>query len=134
MLKSCLQCMLSINYHTISVYITPIITQLPWSECEDQFQIIYKLGFGKTPPVPETALSDEGHDFLSNCLIIDPQVRCKAIQLLDHPFVKVRILLHTVWCVHAVKPLNRGLIGGNIFSCLSFLERIIDCTRFEGLK
>lgn len=64
--------------------------QLPWSECENQFQIMFQLGSGKTPPVPEAALSDEGHDFLSKCFIIDPQMRWKAIQLLDHPFVKVR--------------------------------------------
>lgn len=65
------------------------ISQLPWADFENQFQIMYQLGSQKAPPVPESSLKPDGHDFLKKCFIPEPNRRWKAIQLLGHNFVKV---------------------------------------------
>lgn len=62
--------------------------QRPWHEYEHNFQIMYKVGMGHKPPIPER-LSPEGKDFLSHCLESEPRMRWTASQLLDHSFVKV---------------------------------------------
>lgn len=63
--------------------------QRPWHEYEHNFQIMYKVGMGHKPPIPEK-LSTEGKDFLAHCLESEPKRRWTASMLLDHPFVKVR--------------------------------------------
>uniref|UniRef100_A0A673ZB99 Mitogen-activated protein kinase kinase kinase 4 n=1 Tax=Salmo trutta TaxID=8032 RepID=A0A673ZB99_SALTR len=60
----------------------------PWHEYEHNFQIMYKVGMGHKPPIPEK-LSTEGKDFLGHCLESEPKQRWTASTLLDHPFVKV---------------------------------------------
>ena len=66
--------------------------KLPWSEYDNQWQIMFQLGNGTTPRVhPPDALSDEGHDFLKRCFIFNSEERWRAIHLLDHPFVKVSV-------------------------------------------
>ncbi len=68
--------------------------KLPWSEYENEFQIMFQLGSGKTPCVhPPDALSDEGQDFIKRCFISNPEERWKAVHLLDHTFVKVGCLM-----------------------------------------
>lgn len=62
--------------------------QRPWHEYEHNFQIMYKVGMGHKPPIPEK-LSTEGKDFLGHCLESEPKRRWTASMLLDHPFVKV---------------------------------------------
>uniref|UniRef100_A0A8C4HIJ7 Protein kinase domain-containing protein n=1 Tax=Dicentrarchus labrax TaxID=13489 RepID=A0A8C4HIJ7_DICLA len=62
--------------------------QKPWHEYEHNFQIMYKVGMGHKPPIPEK-LSTEGKDFLGHCLESEPKRRWTASMLLDHPFVKV---------------------------------------------
>ena len=52
-----------------------------------QVAVIYRLGKGMTPPIPET-LSPVGKEFLSLCLKINPADRPSAASLLEHPFVK----------------------------------------------
>lgn len=69
--------------------------QRPWHEYEHNFQIMYKVGMGHKPPIPEK-LSTEGKDFLGHCLESEPKRRWTASMLLDHPFVKV-------W--HGLKPI-----------------------------
>lgn len=64
-------------------------TQRPWHEYEHNFQIMYKVGMGHKPQIPEK-LSMEGKDFLAHCLESEPKRRWTASMLLDHPFVKVR--------------------------------------------
>ena len=66
-----------------------LLSQLPWAEFENQFQIMYQLGSQKAPPVPDASLKPDGHDFLRRCFIPEPNRRWKAIQLLGHNFVKV---------------------------------------------
>ncbi|XP_028675968.1 mitogen-activated protein kinase kinase kinase 4 isoform X2 [Erpetoichthys calabaricus] len=70
------------------VLIEMVTGKRPWHEYEHNFQIMYKVGMGHKPPVPEK-LSTEGKDFLTHCLESEPKRRWTASQLLDHPFVKV---------------------------------------------
>uniref|UniRef100_F7IHX6 Mitogen-activated protein kinase kinase kinase 4 n=1 Tax=Callithrix jacchus TaxID=9483 RepID=F7IHX6_CALJA len=71
------------------VVIEMVTGKRPWHEYEHNFQIMYKVGMGHKPPIPER-LSPEGKDFLSHCLESDPKMRWTASQLLDHSFVKCR--------------------------------------------
>uniref|UniRef100_A0A6Q2X3A9 Mitogen-activated protein kinase kinase kinase 4 n=1 Tax=Esox lucius TaxID=8010 RepID=A0A6Q2X3A9_ESOLU len=70
------------------VLIEMVTGKRPWHEYEHNFQIMYKVGMGHKPPIPEK-LSTEGKDFLGHCLESEPKRRWTASTLLDHPFVKV---------------------------------------------
>ncbi|KAK6489257.1 mitogen-activated protein kinase kinase kinase 4-like isoform X1 [Huso huso] len=70
------------------VLIEMVTGKRPWHEYEHNFQIMYKVGMGHKPPIPEK-LSTEGKDFLTHCLESEPKQRWTASQLLDHTFVKV---------------------------------------------
>ncbi|XP_026210138.1 mitogen-activated protein kinase kinase kinase 4 isoform X3 [Anabas testudineus] len=70
------------------VLIEMVTGKRPWHEYEHNFQIMYKVGMGHKPPIPEK-LSTEGKDFLGHCLESEPKCRWTASTLLDHPFVKV---------------------------------------------
>ncbi|KAJ8248280.1 hypothetical protein GJAV_G00240310 [Gymnothorax javanicus] len=70
------------------VLIEMVTGKRPWHEYEHNFQIMYKVGMGHKPPIPEK-LSTEGKDFLEHCLESDPKQRWTASTLLDHTFVKV---------------------------------------------
>ena len=49
---------------------------------------MFKIGNSKElPPIPDY-LSDEGKDFVRQCLHRNPLHRPTAVRLLDHPFVK----------------------------------------------
>uniref|UniRef100_A0A8C8JW67 Mitogen-activated protein kinase kinase kinase 4 n=1 Tax=Oncorhynchus tshawytscha TaxID=74940 RepID=A0A8C8JW67_ONCTS len=70
------------------VLIEMVTGKRPWHEYEHNFQIMYKVGMGHKPPIPDK-LSTEGKDFLGHCLESEPKRRWTASTLLDHPFVKV---------------------------------------------
>ncbi|XP_031158879.1 mitogen-activated protein kinase kinase kinase 4 isoform X3 [Sander lucioperca] len=70
------------------VLIEMVTGKRPWHEYEHNFQIMYKVGMGHKPPIPEK-LSTEGKDYLGHCLESEPKRRWTASMLLDHPFVKV---------------------------------------------
>uniref|UniRef100_A0A8C2PJW0 Mitogen-activated protein kinase kinase kinase 4 n=1 Tax=Capra hircus TaxID=9925 RepID=A0A8C2PJW0_CAPHI len=78
------------------VVIEMVTGKRPWHEYEHNFQIMYKVGMGHKPPIPER-LSPEGKDFLSHCLESEPRMRWTASQLLDHSFVKVCLNLYLKW-------------------------------------
>ncbi|KAG8483048.1 hypothetical protein CXB51_021983 [Gossypium anomalum] len=62
-------------------------TKPPWSQYEG-VAAMFKIGNSKElPPIPDY-LSDEGKDFVRQCLQRNPQHRPTAVQLLGHPFVK----------------------------------------------
>ncbi|XP_021283256.1 mitogen-activated protein kinase kinase kinase YODA-like isoform X2 [Herrania umbratica] len=62
-------------------------TKPPWSQYEG-VAAMFKIGNSKElPPIPDY-LSDEGKDFVRQCLQRNPLHRPTAVQLLDHPFVK----------------------------------------------
>ncbi len=60
----------------------------PWHELESNYQIMFKVGMGETPAIPQR-LSREGRDFLSRCFEHDPRNRATAEDLLSQPFLKV---------------------------------------------
>lgn len=49
---------------------------------------MFKIGNSKELPVIPDHLSDEGKDFVRQCLQRNPKLRPTATQLLEHPFVK----------------------------------------------
>lgn len=60
----------------------------PWAEFDSNYQIMFKVGMGETPDIPES-LSDEGQEFVESCLQHDPHDRATAEKLLNHNFAKV---------------------------------------------
>ena len=62
--------------------------QVPWHNVRGN--VIYLLGTGKTPPLPET-LSDLAKDFLKTTFTIDPEKRPTATTLLEHVFTDIDI-------------------------------------------
>ncbi|XP_043225859.1 mitogen-activated protein kinase kinase kinase 4-like [Amphibalanus amphitrite] len=62
----------------------------PFPDLEDTYQIMFRVGMGGSPAVPEK-LSAEGGHFLELCFVHDPKLRASAQQLDDHPFVKVEL-------------------------------------------
>jgi mitogen-activated protein kinase kinase kinase 17/18 len=59
----------------------------PWSGFSDPFSVLQHIGYSSDVPVIPTWISDEAKDFLSKCLIRDPEKRWSAEQLINHPFV-----------------------------------------------
>lgn len=70
------------------VVIEMVSGKRPWHELESNYQIMFKVGMGVSPPIPEN-LGEEGKDFLSHCLDHDPSSRWTAVALRDHPFAKI---------------------------------------------
>ncbi|XP_060207069.1 mitogen-activated protein kinase kinase kinase YODA isoform X1 [Lycium barbarum] len=62
-------------------------TKPPWSQYEG-VAAIFKIGNSKELPAIPYHLSDEGKDFVRQCLQRNPLHRPTASQLLEHPFVK----------------------------------------------
>ncbi|CAI0403092.1 unnamed protein product [Linum tenue] len=62
-------------------------TKPPWSQFEG-VAAMFKIGNSKDLPAIPDQLSDEGKDFVRQCLQRNPSHRPTAAQLLDHPFVK----------------------------------------------
>ncbi|XP_025012121.2 mitogen-activated protein kinase kinase kinase YODA [Ricinus communis] len=62
-------------------------TKPPWSQFEG-VAAMFKIGNSKDLPAIPDHLSDEGKDFVRQCLQRNPLHRPTAAQLLEHPFVK----------------------------------------------
>ncbi|KAI5601442.1 hypothetical protein BDE02_01G092600 [Populus trichocarpa] len=62
-------------------------TKPPWSQYEG-VPAMFKIGNSKELPEIPDHLSDDGKDFVRQCLQRNPSHRPTAAQLLDHPFVK----------------------------------------------
>uniref|UniRef100_A0A2P2MV66 mitogen-activated protein kinase kinase kinase n=1 Tax=Rhizophora mucronata TaxID=61149 RepID=A0A2P2MV66_RHIMU len=62
-------------------------TKPPWSQYEG-VAAMFKIGNSKDLPAIPDHLSDEGKDFVRQCLQRNPLHRPKAAQLLEHPFVR----------------------------------------------
>ncbi|XP_031640746.1 mitogen-activated protein kinase kinase kinase 4 isoform X3 [Contarinia nasturtii] len=60
----------------------------PWAQFDQNYQIMFKVGMGESPEIPDT-LSEEGQNFLQNCLEHNPKERWLASELLQHHFCKV---------------------------------------------
>lgn len=67
----------------------------PWPELNDPVSALYRIGFsGEVPETPRW-LSGEAKEFLNKCLRKDPNERCTAKELLEHPFVSEVIESHS---------------------------------------
>ncbi|KAA8539936.1 hypothetical protein F0562_026628 [Nyssa sinensis] len=73
-------------------------TKPPWSQYEG-VAAMFKIGNSKELPAIPDYLSDDGKNFVRQCLQRNPLHRPTAAQLLDHPFVK------------NAAPLERPIIG-----------------------
>ncbi|XP_071701929.1 mitogen-activated protein kinase kinase kinase YODA-like [Rutidosis leptorrhynchoides] len=62
-------------------------TKPPWSQYEG-VAALFKVGNSKELPVLPDHLSEDGKDFILQCLQREPCRRPSAVQLLDHPFVR----------------------------------------------
>ncbi|XP_033099180.1 mitogen-activated protein kinase kinase kinase 4-like [Anneissia japonica] len=70
------------------VLIEMLTGKRPWHEYRHEYSIVYKVGDGAIPKIPEAA-SEEAKDFLHHCLQHNPEDRWTANRLLEHPFIKV---------------------------------------------
>jgi len=60
----------------------------PWADLASNYQIMFKVGMGQSPEVPEH-LSEEGKNFLASCFVHNPEERAAAQDLLSHNFTKI---------------------------------------------
>ncbi|VVC26621.1 Hypothetical protein CINCED_3A025889 [Cinara cedri] len=60
----------------------------PWHEYDSNYQIMFKVGMGVLPTIPDT-LSEEGQEFVNRCLQHNPYKRATVSELLEHNFIKV---------------------------------------------
>lgn len=67
-----------------------LTSQLPYYPLECM-QAVYRIGKSIPPDVPDS-LSKNARDFILQCLQVNPSSRPTAAQLLDHSFVKGRLL------------------------------------------
>lgn len=67
-----------------------LTSQLPYYPLECM-QAVYRIGKSIPPDVPDS-LSKDARDFILQCLQVNPSSRPTAAQLLDHSFVKGRLL------------------------------------------
>ncbi|KAJ3327911.1 hypothetical protein HDU76_010905, partial [Blyttiomyces sp. JEL0837] len=58
----------------------------PWHKVSGS--VIYLLGTGKTPPIPDH-ISPMARAFLMSCFVVDPEKRQRALELLNHEFAVV---------------------------------------------
>ncbi|XVE57900.1 hypothetical protein DITRI_Ditri04bG0127500 [Diplodiscus trichospermus] len=94
-------------------------TKPPWSQYEG-VAAMFKIGNSKELPAIPDSLSDEGKDFVRQCLQRNPLHRPTAARLLDHPFVKnAAPLERPIFSADASDPLHtvRTLGLGNL-SCI----------------
>ncbi|KAI5475809.1 mitogen-activated protein kinase kinase kinase [Pseudohyphozyma bogoriensis] len=61
----------------------------PWSNLDNEWAIMFHIGIAvQHPPLPEPGeLSEEGIDFIRQCLTIDPDQRPTAAELMSHPWI-----------------------------------------------
>jgi mitogen-activated protein kinase kinase kinase 17/18 len=59
----------------------------PWTGFSDPFSVLQHIGYSSDVPAIPGWISDEAKDFLSKCLIRDPEKRWSAEQLINHRFV-----------------------------------------------
>ncbi|XP_041760496.1 mitogen-activated protein kinase kinase kinase 4 [Anopheles merus] len=85
----------------------------PWHQFDSNFQIMFKVGMGESPEIPEN-LSEEGKDFVGICLQHDPKDRQKADELLQHIFCKF-----TFYDPEAIDKKLRGTFRRNLKSTTS---------------
>ncbi|XP_024527893.1 mitogen-activated protein kinase kinase kinase 17 [Selaginella moellendorffii] len=64
-----------------------ITGRAPWGDVKHTFSALYRIGCSEELPELPWWLSEQGKDFVMNCLRRDPRERWTSAQLLQHPFV-----------------------------------------------
>lgn len=77
----------------------------PWIECDASFQIMYKVGMGECPNIPDS-LCQDGVDFVEKCLQHDPKKRPTSNSLLSHIFIRNCDDINIDLLTQCVTPLN----------------------------
>ncbi|CAI0546588.1 unnamed protein product [Linum tenue] len=87
-IKNSSGCNLAVDIWSLGCTVLEMATSKPpWSQFEG-VAAMFKIGNSKDlPAIPDT-LSDDGKDFVRQCLQRNPSHRPTAAQLLDHPFVR----------------------------------------------
>jgi mitogen-activated protein kinase kinase kinase len=61
----------------------------PWSNLDNEFAVMYHIAAGHLPQFPnDNELSEQGLEFLTKCLQIDPTKRASAVELLQDPWIQ----------------------------------------------
>ena len=60
----------------------------PFANSSNELAIIYRIGMGEVNLKLPPSFSEEAHEFLSRCLILDANTRPTAAELLDDPFLR----------------------------------------------
>ncbi|AQK73377.1 Mitogen-activated protein kinase kinase kinase YODA [Zea mays] len=87
-IKNASGCNLAVDIWSLGCTVLEMATSKPpWSQYEG-IAAMFKIGNSKElPPIPDH-LSEEGKDFIRQCLQRDPSSRPTAVDLLQHPFVQ----------------------------------------------
>lgn len=81
-------CNLAVDIWSLGCTVLEMATSKPpWSQYEG-IAAMFKIGNSKELPTIPDHLSDEGKDFIRQCLQRDPSKRPSAAELLQHPFIK----------------------------------------------
>ncbi|CAI9092263.1 OLC1v1027457C1 [Oldenlandia corymbosa var. corymbosa] len=87
-IKNSSGCNLAVDIWSLGCTVLEMATaKPPWSQYEG-VAAMFKIGNSKELPAIPDYLSEEGKDFVRQCLQRNPLHRPTAVQLLDHPFVK----------------------------------------------
>lgn len=107
-------------------------TKPPWSQYEG-VAAMFKIGNSKELPAIPDHLSDEGKDFVRQCLQRNPALRPTAAQLLEHPFVKnVTPLEKPILTSETMEQPSSGVATG-VRSMVTGLPRNLLSLDMEGL-
>lgn len=64
----------------------------PWHECEQIYQIVFRVGSGLSPTIPQhIQANEECYSFLMSCFQSDPFKRATAEQLMQHTFANINV-------------------------------------------
>ncbi|XP_020587613.1 mitogen-activated protein kinase kinase kinase YODA isoform X2 [Phalaenopsis equestris] len=81
-------CNLAVDIWSLGCTVLEMATSKPpWSQYEG-IAAMFKIGNSKELPTIPDHLSEEGKDFIRQCLQRDPSKRPSAAELLQHPFIK----------------------------------------------
>uniref|UniRef100_A0ACD5ZIF3 Uncharacterized protein n=1 Tax=Avena sativa TaxID=4498 RepID=A0ACD5ZIF3_AVESA len=104
-IKNSSGCNLSVDIWSLGCTVLEMATSKPpWSQYEG-IAAMFKIGNSKElPPIPDH-LSEEGKDFIRQCLQRDPSNRPTAVELLQHSFIRSASPLENSVAYTPLKPL-----------------------------
>ncbi|VDO26522.1 unnamed protein product, partial [Onchocerca flexuosa] len=89
----------------------------PWHECEQILQVVFRVGSGMRPTIPQSVQADlTCYSFLDLCFQVEPSKRATAEQLRKDPFADINVNLY-LWFPFNV--LSRCLLPFKMYQLLS---------------